>query len=133
MTKRELSKYYYLSLEMKNIENRIRELEITTISCKEPTGMPRGNEIGKPVEKKAELLIRLKEKLEKRKEKSLKILSDIDEYIEAIEDPETRMIFTKRYIELKRWEDITKEMCMSESSVFRRHKNQLRRNQDEVV
>ena len=76
-------------------------------------------------------LSRLKNKLELRKNKSLKELEKIEDFISGIEDIEKRMIFTKRYIQFKRWDEIAKEMSMSESSVFRRHKEQLKRRENE--
>ena len=61
--------------------------------------------------------------------KALKQLTKIELYIANIEKAEVRLIFTKRYIQFKRWEDIAREMCMSESSMFRRHKEQLKNEQ----
>ncbi len=126
MTKGELSKYFYLSIEIKNLQNRIEEIETTTVGSSKITGMPKGNGISNPVEKNVELVISLKAKLEKRKQKAMEQLEKIEEYIDGIQDSETRLIFTKRYVEFKRWEVIQREMCMSESSMFRRHSKQLR-------
>ena len=126
MNKRELSKYYHLSMEINDLENQIKELMNSLIGSPELTGMPHGSGIGKPVEQKAELIINLKNKLERRKEKALKELTKIELYIASINDADIRIIFTKRYIQFKKWDDIAREMCMSESSIFRRHKEQLK-------
>jgi len=99
------------------------------VGSPELTGMPHGTGIGNPVEEKAMLIINLKNKLEKRREKALKELTKIELYIANIESTDTRLIFTKRYIQFKRWDEITKEMCMSKSNVFRRHQEQLKSNQ----
>lgn len=40
MTKKELSKYYYLSLEIKDLEDRIESINETTIGSSKITGMP---------------------------------------------------------------------------------------------
>lgn len=127
MTKSELSKYYHLSMEIKDIEEQIRELEKTLIGSPILTGMPHGSGVSNPVEQKATLLINLKNKLEKRRSKSLMQLTKLENYIFSIEDTDVRLIFTKRYIQFKQWDEIIKEMCMSESSVFRRHREQLKR------
>ena len=111
MTKSELSKYYHLSMEIKDIEEQIRELEKTLIGSPILTGMPHGSGVSNPVEQKATLLQ----------------LTKLENYIFSIEDTDVRLIFTKRYIQFKQWDEIIKEMCMSESSVFRRHREQLKR------
>lgn len=131
MNKRQLSRYYYLTLEIKDLEDRIKEVSSTIVGSAKLTGMPHGSGKSDPVNDKVELLIRLKNKLESRKNKSLKELEKIEDYISEIEDIEIRIIFTKRYIQFKRWDEIAKEMCMSESSVFRRHKEQLKRRENE--
>ena len=131
MNRRQLSRYYYLTLEIKGLEDRIKEVSSTIVGSAKLTGMPHGSGKSDPVNDKVELLIRLKNKLESRKNKSLKELEKIEDYISEIEDIEIRIIFTKRYIQFKRWDEIAKEMCMSESSVFRRHKEQLKRRENE--
>ena len=126
MTKRELSKYYHLSLEIKELEEQITELTSSLIGSPVLTGMPHGSGISNPVEQKASLLLNLKNKLEKRRSKSLQQLIKIETYIASIEKTEVRLLFTKRYIQFKQWDEIAKEMCMSEGSVIRRHKEQLK-------
>ena len=71
MTKRELSKYYYLSLEIKDLEERIESLNETTIGSSKITGMPIAHTNESPIERRVELIIRLKNKLEKRKCRAL--------------------------------------------------------------
>lgn len=129
MTKRELSKYYHLSMEIKDIEEQISEISNSLIGSPVLTGMPHGSGVSNPVEEKASLLINLKGKLENRRSKALQELIKIETYIANIENTEIRLIFTKRYIQFKQWDDIAREMCMSESSVFRRHKQQFRREE----
>lgn len=126
MTKKELSKYYYLSIEIKELEVQIKELMNSLIGSPKLTGMPHGFGVGNPVEQKAVLIVNLKNKLEKRRAKSLNELTKIELYIDSIEKTEVRMIFKKRYVQFKRWEDIAREMCMSESSVFKKHQEQLK-------
>ena len=127
MNKRELSKYYHLSMEIKDLEEQINELMNSLIGSPILTGMPHGSGTGNPVEQKATLLLNLKNKVEKRRSEALKKLTKIELYIASMEESDVRLIFTKRYIQFKQWEDIAKEMCMSESSVFRRHREQLQK------
>lgn len=128
MTKKELSKYYHLSNEIKDIEEQINELSNSLIGCPILTGMPHGTGISNPVEQKASLLINLKNKLEKRKYKSLQELIKIEVYVASIEKAEIRTLFTKRYIQFKQWDEIADEMHMSISSVFRKHSEQLKKD-----
>ena len=126
MNKKELSKYYHLSMEINELEEQIKELMDSLVGSPELTGMPHGSGVGNPVEQKAMLIINLKNKLEKRRAKSLKELTKIELYIANIEKAEIRLIFTKRYIQFKRWDEIAREMCMSESSIFKKHQEQLK-------
>lgn len=128
MNRRQLSRYYYLTLEIKGLEDRIKEVSSTIVGSAKLTGMPHRSGKSDPVNDKVELLIRLKNKLESRKNKSLKELEKIEDYISEIEDIETRLIFTKRYVELKKWDVIAKEMFMSERNVYRKHSEYLKRS-----
>ncbi len=127
MTKKELSKYYYLSLEINDLEERIEMLNETSIGSPKITGMPIVHTNESPIERKVELIIRLKEKLEKRKSQALEEMEKIEKYVSTIEDIEIRLIFYKRYLDFKSWEEIADEMFMSERSVYRKHSNWLKK------
>lgn len=126
MNKRELSKYYHLVGEIKYLESRIKEIESSLVGSQVMTGMPKGTGVGDPVYKKTTLLIKLKDKLEERKSKSIIELEKIEDFIQSIDDVEIRIIFTKRYIDLKQWEAIAFEMGMSERNIYRKHKKYLK-------
>lgn len=130
MTKRELSKYYFLNLEIKDLKNQMHEIESSLIGSSKITGMPHGTDKSDPVYEKVELLSRLKTKLENREAKAMRELLKIESYISEIEDAEVRIIFSKRYIELKKWEVIAEELYMSESTIHRKHKKYLERNEE---
>lgn len=125
MTKGQLSKYYYLSLEIKEIEEKIQSIRETSVGSTKLTGMPTSHNNESSLEKRVELLITLSEKLEHRKNKAIEEMTKVEQFLSTIVDSETRLIFNKRYIEFKRWDKIAQELHMSESSVFRRHKKQL--------
>lgn len=129
MTKKELSKYYFLSTEIKELEDQIRELMDSLVGSPKLTGMPHGSGISNPVEQKALLMTKLKTKLEKKKSKALTELAKVELYIANITKAEVRLLFTKRYLQFKRWEDIAREMCLSESSIFKKHQEQLKNEQ----
>ena len=133
MNKSKLSKYYFLTIEIKDLEEKIETIQSTLIGSSKITGMPHGGS-GKKIsttEKNAELLVILKNKLENRKAKALKRMIEIEDFLLSIEDVEIRMIFNKRYLEMKKWENIANEMYMSERNVIRLHSNYLKaRNQN---
>lgn len=129
MNKKQLSKYYYLSMEIKDIQTKLEEIRNQSIGVAKMTGMPFSSKVGNPTEQQAMLIIKYTQKLEKKQSKALAELLKIEDYISNIEDVETRLIFSKRYIELKKWEKIALEMFMSEATVFRKHSDQLKKGE----
>ena len=131
MNKKELSKYYYLSLEIKNMEEKIIELKNKSTGVASITGMPFSPGISNPTENQIILIEKYIEKLNIMKEEALEEMLKIEDYISKIEDIETRLIFKKRYIELKKWDLIAREMSMCERGVFKRHSDYLKRRSDD--
>jgi hypothetical protein len=127
MTKRELSKYYYLSLEIKDLEERIIHLHETAIGSSKITGMPMVHSNESPIEKRVELIVRLSDKLKRRQKQAFEEMEKIEQYISTIEDIEIRLIFSKRYLDFKDWVTIADEMFMSERTVQRKHSNWLKK------
>ena len=126
LTKRELSKYYYLSLEIKDLEERKRMLEQTSIGSAKLTGMPKAKfNNTSPTERIIELIDEIDKRLDKRKIEAMQEMIKIEKFISEIVDIETRLIFSKRYIELKGWEKIGEEMHMSKRTAQRIHKKFL--------
>lgn len=133
MNKKQLSNYYYLSMEIKELENRLRELKNKSVGVSHLTGMPFSGNVSNPTEKRILLQEKLQEKIEAKKEKAMEEMILIVEYISKISDSEVRLIFTKRYIEFKKWDLIAREMSMSERTVFRRHGEYWKRSKNETV
>jgi hypothetical protein len=73
-----------------------------------------------------ELIEKYNIKLEKKRIEAIEELLKIEEFISGIKDIETRLIFTKRYIQFKKWEVIAIEMSMCERGVFQRHSDYLK-------
>lgn len=126
MTKQQLSKYFYLVLEIKDIEKKLEELNNKTIGAIRISDTPFGKTITDLVSSQLELIEKYNIKLEKKRIKAIEELLKIEDYISGIQDIETRLIFTKRYIELKKWEVIALEMNMCERGVFQRHSDYLK-------
>lgn len=125
MTKKELSRYFYLSLEIADLEERKKQLESTSIGSAKLTGMPTVHSNTSPTERIVELIDELQRRIDKRKVEAMKEMMKIEKFLSEIQEIETRLIFTKRYIELKTWEQIGDDMHMSSRTAQRMHKNYL--------
>ena len=125
MTKEELSKYYYLKKEIKQIEERIKEIDDTFLSANRINGMRYEKRLSNPQEQRMILIEKYDKRLEKKKDEALKELMKIENFIDSINDPEIRMIFRYRYIELMEWNKIVMLVHMSERTVYRKHREIL--------
>ncbi len=125
MTKEELSKYYYLKKEIKQIEERIKEIDDTFLSANRINGMRYEKRLSNPQEQRMILIEKYDKRLEEKKDEALKELMKIENFIDSINDPEIRMIFRYRYIELMEWNKIVMLVHMSERTVYRKHREIL--------
>ena len=125
MTKEELSSYYYLKKEIKQIEERIKEIDDTFLSANRINGMRYEKRLSNPQEQRMILIEKYDKRLEEKKDEALKELMKIEDFIDSINDPEIRMIFRYRYIELIEWNKIATLVHMSERTVFRKHREIL--------
>ena len=125
MTKEELSSYYYLKKEIEQIEERIKEIDDTFLSANRINGMRYEKRLSNPQEQRMILIEKYDKRLEEKKDEALKELMKIEDFIDSINDPEIRMIFRYRYIELIEWNKIATLVHMSERTVFRKHREIL--------
>ena len=126
MTKEELSKYYYLKQEIKQIEDKIKEIDSTFMRASLINCEKFERKLSNPQEKRMILIKKYEQKLEIAINKSIEELIKIEEFINSIEDPENRMIFRYRYIELKSWNEISSLIHISRSAIFERHNKILK-------
>lgn len=126
MTKEELSKYYYLKQEIKQIEDKIEEIDSTFMRASLINCEKFERKLSNPKEKRMILIEKYEQKLEIAINKSIEELIKIEEFINSIEDPENRMIFRYRYIELKSWNEISSLIHISRSAIFERHNKILK-------
>lgn len=126
MTKEELSKYYYLKQEIKQIEDKIKEIDSTFMRASLINCEKFERKLSNPQEKRMILIEKYEQKLEIAINKSIEELIKIEEFINSIEDPENRMIFRYRYIELKSWNEISSLIHISKSAIFERHNKILK-------
>lgn len=104
MSEKDLSKYYELKREVKDLEERIEN-------------------VGKLDESltKVELVSLLTEKRITALEEYL----EIERFIETIEDVELRNIMRLRYLDLKTWEEVADKFFMDRSTVSKKVKRYL--------
>ena len=113
MTKKELSQLYYLNREIELIEKQIQEAEYSTTM-----DSVKGSSINFPYTQHSikiygldiKGLNKLKNKLTNRLNKLMDLRYKTNEYIESVENSETRMILTYRFINGLDWNQVAKSM-----------------------
>lgn len=102
MSEKELSNYYYLKKEIKDLEERIETLGNGVGSIK-ISDMPKGSSKISSIQEK---IVELKEKWINARVSALEEYLRIETYINSIEDIEIRLIARYRYLDLLSWEQI---------------------------
>lgn len=125
MTKEILLSYNSLLKEIERLNEKIKELESSTIRSYRMSDILYDKNRSNPQEVRLLLIEKYLDLLEEKRIESLEQVIRIEGYISAIDDLDTKAIFTKRYIEMKEWNQIAKEMFMSRSLVFLKHKKYL--------
>ena len=111
MTKKELSQLYYLKKEIKEQQNRIKELEAAATSCSSKIdGLPSGEGINDKIGNYAVQIADLKSLLDLNLKKSFYELNRLNRYIQSVEDSQMRMILTLRYVNGLTWRQIAKSL-----------------------
>lgn len=83
-------------------------------------GMPRGN-MESGLDRTVAMIDQAERRLDRAREKALRILLGIEDILETVEDFEEATLLRKRYIDGLTWQQIAIEMHWSESSVRRMH------------
>lgn len=105
MTIHELSQLYWLDGEIRNEQERLRELESRAHAVgAAPLGKgPHGSDVGRKTEQYGAAIADLKQSIEeniaKREEERIKLTA----YIDSIDDSLTREIFRRRFAECRSW------------------------------
>lgn len=106
MNEKELSRYYWLKKEVKDLENRLEEFGdgVSAIALdKEIKGT--GEHL--TIQEKRTILV---EKLINARLSALEEYIRIESYIETVDDPEIRQIMRYRFLDLNKWAVIDKLM-----------------------
>lgn len=108
MTKKELSQLYYLKKEIRQLKQRIKELETAATGCTAKiTGLPHGTGINDKIGNYAAQIADLKSLLDLNLKKCFYELNRLDRYIESVNDPLLRQIMTYRFINGYSWSKIS--------------------------
>ena len=107
MTEKELSKYYWLNKEVKDLENRIKEFG-DGLGAIKYTDSIKG--IGCKTDTIQEKYMQLRDIYLEKRVSALEEYIKIEKFISNIDDPEIRLIMRRRFMDLKNWEEIGQEM-----------------------
>lgn len=123
MTKKELLQYRYLLIEIKELENKIKNYEGKIVTDKVQSSQREfpytQYELKIQGVEDSLYIKKLREKLFCRIEKCKKLKVDIENFINNIEDSRTRLVFQLRYVEGKSWVYISRQLGSSNESYAR--------------
>lgn len=123
MTKKELLQYRYLLIEIKELENKIKNYEGKIVTDKVQSSQREfpytQYELKIQGVEDSLYIKKLREKLFYRIEKCKKLKVDIENFINNIEDSRTRLVFQLRYVEGKSWVYISRQLGSSNESYAR--------------
>ena len=121
MTEKELSRYYWLKQEVKNLENKLIEFGdgVSATSFEEKIG---SSGVPSSIQEKRSILI---EKLINARLDALEEYIKIESYIEKVEDTEIKAIMRLRFQDLMNWEDISKELHMDRTTASKKIRKYL--------
>lgn len=104
MTKKELSRYYYLEREILHDKEEIEELQTQATHITQMlSDMPKGQGNKDKIEKIVAELVERDALLHEKKAKAEHARNEILQYINDIDDPLIRLIIQYRYVNLLSW------------------------------
>lgn len=118
MNRGELNELYWLTKEVEDLQNRLKELEETNgISSSQMTSEIHSSEPSNPVEKLIIKKMQLKNKITENMLIILEQKERIERYVETIPDSQIRTIVRLRNIDLMSWEAIGNFMGLDRKTV----------------
>ena len=107
MTRQEAYQIYYLSREVRNLQERLDRMRSTGMKSPKLDGMPRSpGGITKPTESKAVREADLEKRIERLLKRIQKQRRKIFDYIDSVDDSLMRMIIIFRCVDLCTWEEV---------------------------
>lgn len=119
MTLKELSQLYYIDHEIKLDRERLAELRSDLMNPKSPSydGMPKSPNPDPAMERCVAEIADLEAIIQAKIEQRVYERSRLERYIANIPDSLTRQIFTLRFVEGMRWEEVADKIGSSSYSV----------------
>lgn len=100
MTEKELSRYYYLKREIKDLEDRLKELGVGLSAINLDKEISSGSSEHTSIQEKIAII---KEKWINARLSALEEYLKIENYIETVEEVEIRQIMRYRFLDLYDW------------------------------
>ena len=122
MSEKELSRYFYLKKEVKNIEAQLEEFGcgVGAISYEEKVGTTTGTSTS--IQEKRAILV---EKLINARLDALEEYLKLESYISNVEDLEIKTIMRLRFQSLKSWDEISIELNKDRTTVAKKLRKYL--------
>lgn len=138
MTKKELSRYFWLQHEIREQNKRLVKLEgkmknetvgDTVKDYRSGKGIPMMIE-GLPEDewKTPAIIVALEEDIEKNIEESKKEVVKIEQFVQGISDPQLRELMRCRFIDCMKWEEIAKANYIDASYARRLVREYIKNN-----
>lgn len=117
MSEKELSQFYWLKKEIKDLEDKIDELGygVGSVKIKEFIGTTSNQQSS--IQEKVAIL---QEQLINARLTALEKYIEIERYIESVEDSEIRQIMRFRFLDLMNWYQIAEELNYERTTVSKK-------------
>lgn len=122
MTEKELSRYYWLQKEIKDLEERIATFDCCVSAVKYKELNVDSTPQYKSIQEKA---AELKEEWLEKRVSALEEYIRIEKYISSIEDIDLRLIFRYRFLDCMNWDNIGIKLGYDRTSVSKKVRNYL--------
>lgn len=117
MTEKELSRYYYLKREIKDLEDRLKELGVGLSAINLDKELSSGSSEHTSIQEKIAII---KEKWINARLSALEEYLKIENYIETVEEVEIRQIMRYRFLDLYDWYKIGEVLHCDRTTVSKK-------------
>lgn len=126
MTIEQLSKYFYIKIEVEQLEERLNNFKMeNTVYTQLEKEITYSSKKSDPTESIFINKLKLENKLRKKQNELLAEELKIESFIATVDDPEIRIIIRSRFIECKSWEIIGKKLHYDRTTPYNHLKNYL--------
>jgi hypothetical protein len=123
MTEKELSRYYYLKREIKDLEDRLKELGVGLSAINLDKELSSGSSEHTSIQEKIAII---KEKWINARLSALEEYLKIENYIETVEEVEIRQIMRYRFLDLYDWYKIGEVLNCDRTTVSKKLRKYLK-------